>query len=134
MEKRKVINGKNSMKLNSEKSSAIQSREAMNRFYIYLYPRHKGKAWIAYGQSALNLHLLLPHICFLSKHIEGVHQILPTIIIPQLSLDFLIEKGVDITDCDDGRNLRLKLPLEMQKKGYGLKVVNPIEVQPELEL
>lgn len=104
------------MKLSTENMPVVLTREADNKHHIYLYPRCNGKAWVAYEQSAHNLHLLMPHINLLHRKVESVPKPLFTLIVPQLSLDVLIEKGVNMRDCDGGRNLKLTLPREMQQK------------------
>lgn len=103
------------MEYHLENMSAVLSREADNRHHIYLYPRCRGKAWVSYEQSAHNLHLLMPHIKPISRKVEGVPQPITSFVVPKLSLEFLIEKGVDVRACDNGRNLKLTLPREMRK-------------------
>lgn len=104
------------MEYHLENMSAVLGRENGNLHHIYLYPRCQGKVWISYEQSAHNLYLLMPHIKFILRKVEGIPQPLTTFVVPQLSLDLLIEKGVDICACDDGRNLKLTLPREIRKK------------------
>lgn len=103
------------MKHYEENFPSVLSREADNKHHIYLYPRYNGRVWTAYGQSAHNLHLLMPHIRILQQKIEGIPQPLDTLVVPQLSLEFLLEKGVDIWACDKGRNLKLTLPKDVRK-------------------
>lgn len=102
------------MKSYHETISEILNREVSNRHYIYLYPRHNGKAWVAYEQSARNLHQLVPHIKHFCRRLDGTSRFVTTLVIPQYSLDYLTEKGVDICDYDNGRNLRLTLPWKMR--------------------
>ena len=66
----------------------IINREIDNYDHIYIYPL-SGKAWVAYGQSAINLHLLLPNINYRKQpnkeHIE-------VMTVDQASLDSLLGK------------------------------------------
>ena len=104
------------MQIHLEDISFVLNRETDNRNDIFLYPRHEGKAWVAYEQSAHNLHLLMPCIPLSHRRIKDVPLVVTMITVPQLSLDFLIETGVYMSDCDGGRNLKLRMPRSMTVK------------------
>lgn len=97
------------MRTTTEQLSAILIKEAANKHQIYLYPYHR-TAWIAYEQSARNLHRLLPNISVVERCMKDIPFPLTVMVIPQLSLDFLQEKAIDIYKIDGECNMMICLP------------------------
>lgn len=66
----------------------IITMERTNEKYVYLYS-YGDKAWIAYGRSAVHLHLLLPHISFKRPSSSECGEVM---VVDRLSIAWLLEK------------------------------------------
>lgn len=71
--------------------SGIIQTEAINHRYIYLY-NYKGLLWGCCGRSALLLHHIYQNIPYKDRDVSGNGDILPVMIIDQMTLADLIER------------------------------------------
>lgn len=82
-----------------ELSEIIQT-ETTNHRHIYLY-NYKGLLWGCCGRSALLLHYIYPNIPYKDRDISNKGDILPVLLIDQMTLADLIERISPIERNDE---------------------------------
>lgn len=78
----------------------IIQTEAINHRHIYLY-NYKGLLWGCCGRSALLLHYIYPNIPYKDRDISGKGDMLPVMIIDQMTLKHLIGNIPPVEQSND---------------------------------